>query len=306
MALYTVGNAWAAVSGSYTTLLLARILTSLNHGAFFGVGSVVAASLVPENRRASAVATMFSGLAIANIGGVPLATWLSAAVGWRLPFWGMAAIGLVTMLSLGLTLPRLDQQQAVSARSELSVFARPAVLSALLVTVLSSSALFTAFTYIAPILRDEANATPGIITAMLVLFGVSLTAGNWLGGRFADRSVDGTLTAALLVIAGALGSLCVTMHSIPLAALTMAVWGAATFASVSPLQVRVITAAAGAPSLASSINIGAFNLGNAIGAAAGGGVISLGWGYPAVCVCGALFALLGLFGLVASRPRSGA
>jgi DHA1 family inner membrane transport protein len=284
-------------------LLAARIITSLNHGAFFGVGSVVAASLVPENRRATAVATMFSGLAIANIGGVPLATWVGAVIGWRTAFWGMAALGVVTMASLSFALRGEKERQVRSMLAELTVFRRPAVLYALMITVLASSAFFTVFTYIAPILRDEANASPKQITGMLVLFGVALTVGNWLGGRFADRSVDGTLIVILAAITVALGTFAFTMHSLALASLSMAVWGAATFSGGTPLQIRVMTAAAEAPNLASSVNIGAFNLGNAIGAAAGGIVIALGLNYSIVCLSGALFSAAGLIVVLATPAR---
>lgn len=152
--IFTAGNLLAAISDGYGMLLAARILTSLNHGAFFGVGSIVAASLVPPQRRASAVAAMFMGLTIANVVGVPLATWAGEHLGWRASFWGIAGLGVATMAALRLTLPPLPAPAGGNALAELRVLGRSKVLGALALTVIGSSAMFTVFTYIAPILRE--------------------------------------------------------------------------------------------------------------------------------------------------------
>ena len=304
MALYTLGNLLSALSTGYTTLLLSRIVTSLNHGAFFGVGSVVAAGLVPPDRRAGAVATMFMGLTIANIGGVPLATWVGTAVGWRTAFGGMAAIGVAVMIALWLALPRDTPQPAGDMRAELRVLQRPAVLNALAVTALGSGAMFTVFTYIAAILRDATHVSTSFVTAMLVLYGVGLTLGNWLGGRYADRSLDRTLVVVLVALTALLALFAVTMRWPLPAAVSIFAWGVATFALVPPVQMRVMAAAHDAPSLASSINIGAFNLGNALGAALGGGVIALDLGYPAVSVAGAGLSAAALLLVLATRSST--
>lgn len=303
--IFTAGNLLAAVSHGYGLLLAARVLTSFNHGAFFGVGSIVAASLVPPERRAGAVAAMFMGLTIANVVGVPLATWAGEHLGWRAAFWGIAGLGVLTMAALRLTLPALPAPAGGDAMAELRVLGRGKVLGALTLTVVGSSAMFTVFTYISPILREATHASLGFITAMLVIYGVGLTVGNWLGGRFADRSVDrtlivtlGSLSAILILFALLMG------HAAPVAVLVF-LWGIASFALVPPLQVRVMTAAADAPNLASAVNIGAFNLGNAIGAALGGGVIASGLGYPAVALAGAATSLAGLVAVLLSM-RSGA
>tara|TARA_R110001606_G_scaffold261470_1_gene409847 strand:- start:275 stop:1174 length:900 start_codon:yes stop_codon:yes gene_type:complete len=186
-AIFTLGNLLAAVSDSYGMLLAARIITSLNHGAFFGVGSVVAASVVPPGRSAGAVASMFMGLTIANVVGVPLATWFGDQLGWRAAFWGIAALGVVAMAALRLTLPDRPAPASGNPLDELWVLTRGTVLAALGLTVLGSSAMFTVFTYIAPILHSETGASVEFITAMLVTYGVGLTVGNWLGGRFAGN-----------------------------------------------------------------------------------------------------------------------
>ena len=299
-AIFTIGNLLAAISSSYGMLLAARIVTSLNHGAFFGVGSVVAASLVAPERRAAAVAAMFMGLTIANVVGVPIATWAGEALGWRASFWGIAALGLVTIAALRLTLPALPASGGGDIRAELRVLTRRDVLAALGLTVLGSSAMFTVFTYIAPILREETGASIGFVTAMLVTYGIGLTVGNWLGGRYADRLVDLTLMITLAALALVLVAFALLMPFKAPTAILVFLWGVASFALVPPLQLRVMTAAEQAPNLASSMNIGAFNLGNAVGAALGGGVIATGLGYPAVALAGAATSALGFLAVYMS------
>jgi DHA1 family inner membrane transport protein len=292
--IFTIGNLLSALSTDYGMLLAARVITSLNHGAFFGVGSIVAAGLVAPNRQAGAVAAMFMGLTIANVVGVPLATWAGDVLGWRASFWGIAGIGVLVMAALRLTLPNLPAPSSGNVAAELRVLGRGPVLAALALTVIGSSAMFTVFTYIAPILREQTHASLGFVTAMLVTYGLGLTVGNWLGGKFADRSVDRTLIVTLASLAAILVAFAVAMpFAVPTSVLVF-LWGVASFALVPPLQVRVMAAAGDAPNLASSVNIGAFNLGNAIGAAVGGAVIAGGLGYPAVSIAGAIAAGLGL------------
>jgi DHA1 family inner membrane transport protein len=293
-AIFTVGNLLSAISTDYSMLLIARVITSLNHGAFFGVGSIVAAGLVAPNRQAGAVAAMFMGLTIANVVGVPLATWAGDALGWRASFWGIAGIGILVMAALRLTLPNLPAPTGGNIAAELRVLGRGPVLAALALTVIGSSAMFTVFTYIAPILREQTQASLGFVTAMLVTYGLGLTLGNWLGGKFADRSVDRTLIVTLASLSAILVAFAVAMPFAVPTSILVFLWGIASFALVPPLQVRVMAAAGDAPNLASAMNIGAFNLGNAIGAAVGGAVIAGGLGYPAVSLAGAVASGLGL------------
>lgn len=301
--IFTLGNLMAALSNSYDMMLLARLVTSFNHGAFFGVGSVVAASLVPPQRQAGAVATMFMGLTIANVVGVPLATWAGENVGWHTPFWAIAALGVLMMAALRFTLPPLPAEGDANPMAELRVLMRGKVLGALALTVVGSSAMFTVFTYISPILRDATHASLGFITAMLVTYGVGLTVGNWLGGKFADRSVDRTLIVTLAGLTAVLVAFAALMPHAGAVAVIVFLWGVASFALVPPLQVRVMSAAADAPHLASSVNIGAFNLGNALGAALGGGVIALGWGYPVIALAGAATSAIGLIAIVLTSRK---
>ncbi|NBB10179.1 MFS transporter [Pseudomonas sp. SLFW] len=306
MAIFTLGNLMSALATNYESLLIARVVTSLNHGAFFGIGSIVAASVVAPEKRAGAVAAMFMGLTIATIGGVPLASWFGEMLGWRTAFWGIAGLGFVAMISLWFALPNLPLPKSDGVMAEVRVLLRGSVLSALALTVIGSGAMFTVFTYIAPILQSETHASTGFITAMLVLFGVGLTLGNVWGGKAADRSVDRTLIVSLVVLIVVLLAFSVLMRWPLPTALAILVWGAASFALVPPLQMRVMEAAKDAPNLASAVNIGAFNFGNAIGAVLGGAVINAGLGYPAISLAGAMMAGLGLLMVLgfAWRARS--
>ncbi|WP_295475610.1 MFS transporter [uncultured Pseudomonas sp.] len=303
MAIFTLGNLMSALATDYQSLLIARVVTSLNHGAFFGVGSIVAASVVAPDKRAGAVAAMFMGLTLATIGGVPLATWLGEMLGWRTTFWGIAGLGLVAMTALWFALPNIPLGKSDGVLAEIRVLGRGPVLAALALTVVGSSAMFTVFTYIAPILHSETHADTPFITGMLVLFGIGLTLGNIWGGKAADRSVERTLVVSLAVLIAVLLAFTVLMRwSLP-AALAILLWGIASFALVPPLQMRVMQAAHDAPNLASAVNIGAFNLGNAIGAALGGAVINAGLGYPAISLAGAAMATLGLLMVWAFSAR---
>jgi DHA1 family inner membrane transport protein len=289
MVIFALGNLMSALATDYQSLLIARVVTSLNHGAFFGIGAIVAASVVPPEKRAGAVAAMFMGLTLATIGGVPLATWFGEMLGWRTAFWGIAGLGVVAIAALWYALPNVPLPESNGAMAEVRVLLRGPVLAALALTVVGSAAMFTVFTYIAPILRNETGAGTTYITAMLMLFGVGLTLGNVWGGKAADRSIDRTLIVSLVVLP---------------TALAIVVWGAASFALIPPLQMRVMEAAKDAPNLASAVNIGAFNFGNAIGAALGGAVINAGLGYPAISLAGAVMAGLGLVMVLGFARRS--
>lgn len=310
MAIFTLGNVMSALATGYYDLLIARVITSLNHGAFFGVGSIVAASVVAPDKRAGAVAAMFMGLTLATIGGVPLATWFGELLGWRTAFWGIGGLGLVTMVALWFALPNLPLPKSDGVLAEIKVLGRGSVLAALALTVVGSSAMFTVFTYIAPILSNQTHASTPFITAMLVLFGVGLTLGNMWGGKAADRSIDRTLIVSLSALILVLLAFAFLMRWPIPAAVSILIWGIASFAVVPPLQMRVMEAAKDAPNLASAVNIGAFNFGNAIGAAVGGAVINAGLGYPAISLAGAAMAGLGLLMVVSfawsSRTRMAA
>ncbi|MBO0347037.1 MFS transporter [Roseibium sp. CAU 1637] len=301
MGIFTLGNVMSALAPDYWTLLLSRVVTSMNHGAFFGLGAIVASSVVPAEKRASAVATMFMGLTLANIGGVPMATWIGQEFGWRQSFAGTALLGVVTIFALWAVLPRVAGGQRPDVRRELKVLVLPQVRLALLTTVLGASAMFTLYTYVTPLLVSQSGADDRFVTFALVLIGVGFTLGNWLGGRLADWSLKGATAIFFTALATISLAMPLALGSQTGAALALLAWGAAAFAIVPPVQIRVMKAAADAPGLASSVNIGAFNLGNAIGAAVGGALIKYGFDYSIIPVAGGLLAALGLCFLRSDR-----
>jgi DHA1 family inner membrane transport protein len=294
MSIFTIGNLLSALSPNYGTLLVARLITSFNHGAFIGLGSIVAASVVPKERRASAIAAMFMGLTIANIGGVPVATWIGQHIGWRLAFAGTAGLGVFAIAALWLALPEGNAGIAPNMRRELRVMTRPAVLIAIATSVTGSAAMFTLYTYIAPVLANLTGASKGFVIFILVLVGAGFTLGNGLGGRLADWSLISATRIILLALALIMVAMPLLLKSHVGAAIGLLLFGMASFAIVPPMQTRVMQAATEAPGLASSINAGAFNLGNALGAVLGGAVISHGLGYATVPIAGSLMAVASL------------
>ncbi|GLQ62689.1 MULTISPECIES: MFS transporter [Gluconobacter] len=297
MGLYVAGNLLSAVAGSYELLFASRVLTSLAHGAFFGLGAVEASAVVAPERRASAVATMFMGLTVANIIGVPAATWLGMNFGWHMAFGVTAILGVLTMIAVQLALPAREAGPVPDVASELKALLRANVLLALTTTAIGAGAMFVLYTYITPILQHITHASPLVITVALMLTGVGFSIGNAIGGRSADRSLDGSLLMFFPILGAVMLLFPWVAQTVPGALIATLVWGAATFALMPALQMRVMQAAHDAPALASSVNIGAFNLGNAIGAALGGVALSMGLGYPGVSVIGTALALVGV-GLV--------
>ena len=294
MAIFTLGNVLSAIAPDYWTLLGARLVTSLNHGAFFGLGSMVAASLVPKDKQAAAIATMFMGLTIANIGGVPAATWIGQQIGWRMAFGATAGLGVIAMLALLLALPRGAAAARPDVRAELAVITKPPVLLAMLTTVLGAGAMFTLLTYIVPMLETLTGASPVFVTLSLAFVGIGFTVGNGLGGRLASWSLDGSIKLFLTAIVVILVALPFMLTTQVGALIGLFLFGVATFGIVPPVQTKVMQSASAAPGLASSVNIGVFNLGNALGAAVGGAVIALDIGLPSVSFAGAVIAALGL------------
>jgi MFS transporter, DHA1 family, inner membrane transport protein len=294
MGIFIIGNILCAVAGNYTLLMIARVVTALCHGAFFGIGSVAAASLVPEQKKASAVAMMFMGLTLANVIGVPLGTALGQAMGWRSPFWVVAIIGVVAFAALYFLLPKDTAHEASDMKTELKALNKFQVWLALAMTAFVSASTFALFTYIAPILRDVTGVSPQGVTLTLFLLGLGLTIGNYLGGKLADWRLSTALIAVPVVIIGLQVLFYLTSLNLILAEITLFVWSGAAFAAVAVLQLNAIKAGDAAPNLISTLNIGAFNLGNAIGAATGGAVISAGLGFQAVTLSAAALALIAL------------
>lgn len=296
MAIFILGNAACALAPSYGLLMAARILTALAHGTFFGVGSVVATRLVAPEKRASAIALMFTGLTVATVLGVPFGTWLGQAYGWRATFWAVTAIGGAALAVMTLAIPRDGAPEGADDwRADLRAMARLPVLLGLLTTVLGYAGVFAVFTYIAPLLTRIAGFGEAAISPILLLFGGGLVVGNLLGGRLADRNLAPAVIGSLAVLAIVLIATGPALGNPWTAAIAVALLGAAAFATVPPLQMWVLGKVQGAgESLASSFNIAAFNLGNALGAFAGGAVIDHGPGLGWVTLTAALFPLAAL------------
>ena len=294
MGIFIFGNIFCAVAPSYGLLMVSRIVTAFCHGAFFGLGSVVAAQVVPAEKRAQAIALMFTGLTLANVLGVPFGTALGQALGWRATFWAVVGIGVAAAIALYAWLPRALPPPGVSLMQEARSLGRAQVLLAMLISVVASASLFSVFTYIAPILETVTRESPHQVTWALVVFGAGLTLGNLVGGRLGDWRLMPSVIAVFILLIGVLSAFTVTDRVAWLALPTLFVWGSLTFALVSPLQMRVMNEASGAPNLASTLNQGAFNLGNASGAFAGGIALTHGFAYGNIPWIGAALATAGL------------
>ncbi|GAB2442969.1 MFS transporter [Nocardia tengchongensis] len=305
MGLFVAGNLISALAPTFGVMLTGRIVASLAHGAFFGIGSVVAADLVAPDKKAGAIATMFTGLTVANIVGVPLGTFIGQAIGWRATFGIVAALGVAGLIGIAKLVPDLPRPESARLGREFAALGNVQVVLAMAMTVLGFGGVFAAITYIAPMMTQVTGFADGSVTWLLVLFGIGMFLGNLLGGRFADSKLMPMLYASLGGLAVVLALFTITAHDKTLAAVTILLVGALGFATVPPLQKRVLDQAHGAPTLASAVNIGAFNLGNALAAWLGGIVIGAGFGYTAPNWVGALLAAaaLGLAVLSAALER---
>ena len=296
MAVFTLGNAACAMAPGYGLLMAARVLTAFAHGSFFGVGAVVATQLVAADKRASAIAIMFTGLTVANVLGVPLGTWLGQAHGWRATFWAVAGVGVLALATLQWLVPR-DQAapEAMDWRADLVAMSRRSVLLGLATTVLGFGGVFAVFTYIAPLLTQVTGLPKGAVPPILLVFGGGLVAGNLIGGKLADRRLEATVLGSLVALAVVLLAMGAALHHPVAAVVGVGLLGVAAFATVAPLQAWVLSKADGAgATLASSFNIAAFNLGNALGAWVGGAVIAHGPGLSAVTWTAATLPLAAL------------
>ena len=308
MALFIGGNVLCALAPSYGLLMGARIVTAFCHAAFFGIGSVVAADLVPRQKRAQAIALMFAGLTIANVLGVPAGTAFGQWLGWRATFWAVAGIGIAALCALILLVPGRLPMAHGGILKEFRVLGNGQVMLAMLISVLCSASLFCVFTYISPLLSEVTGLSAPAITGALLLFGVGLTAGNMLGGRLADWKLMPSLIGTILVLLVVLLAFVPGARApVPALALLL-IWGVLAFALVPLLQLRVVDTAASAPNLASTLNQGAFNLGNAMGAWIGAVAITHGIAYghlPFVSVGLSLLALLAsLLSAALDRPAA--
>ncbi|SDS82469.1 MFS transporter [Microlunatus soli] len=294
MGIFVIGNIVSALAPAFGVLVVGRLIASFTHGAFFGIGAVVAAEMVAKEKRAAAIAFMFTGLTVANVVGVPLGTFVGVHAGWRATFGIVAGLGLVGLLGVATLVPRLPRPEGVRLRQEIRALGNVQVILAMLMTVLGFGGVFAAITYLAPMMTTVAGFAPSSVSWLLIALGAGMVIGNLIGGRFADRALMPMLYVTLGALTLTLAVFTVTAHSQVLAAATVLVIGALGFATVPPLQKRVLDQAKLAPTLASAINIGAFNLGNALAAWLAGRTIAAGWGYTSANVVGAAMAAAGL------------
>ena len=289
MGIFIIGNAACALAPTYGLLMAARVLTALTHGTYFGVGSVFAANLVGKDRQASAIAIMFSGLTLANILGVPAGTWLGQQFGWRMTFWAVTTVGFLAFAILVLFVPSDRSPPAQTGwRADLKAVSRAPVL-------LGFAGVFALFAYIAPLLTEVSGFANGAMSPILLVFGGGLVLGNLLGGKLADIRLKTALIGSMAALGLVLAVMTIGLQNQIAAVALTGFLGAAGFTTVPPLQSWVLSKAVSAgESLASSLNIAAFNLGNALGAWAGGMVISQGPGLQAVPLAAAAFPALAI------------
>lgn len=280
LALFILGNAFAAFAPGYGSLIVARFITGLAHGVFFAIASTIATNLVAREKEGSAIAMVFMGLTVALVTGVPLGTWIGQSFGWQSTFLGVVALGLIGLIASAVLVPSdLKQSIPPSLKAQAQVLTSPRLLLVYLITAIGYGGNFIAFTFLAPMLTDVTGLSVGAVSLVILIYGVSVAAGNILGGRLADRM--GPVPALTLIFGGLAIMLAALGMALahPLAAIAVvALWGGFAFANVPPLQAYVVQIARevspDAVDVASGLNIGAFNLGIALGAWAGGLVVT--------------------------------
>ncbi|AFC33999.1 major facilitator superfamily protein [Paenibacillus mucilaginosus 3016] len=274
MLLFILGNGISVVAPNYAVLMIARMITALTHGTFFGVGAVIASSLVRPDKRAGAVSIMMAGLTIANIIGVPLGTFIGQHLGWRASFAAIAIMGIAALIGILMFIPQLRQDKPASIMQQLTALGSPKLLLFLLIGALGNAGLFAIFTYIAPLLIQVTGFMEHSVTWILILFGFGVTFGNMVGGKLADWKLMPSILGIYCAVCVILALFTWTVHSPVAAVITIFLWGAGSFAVMPGLQVRIMGLAQAAPALASTSSHSAGNLGNAAGAFIGGWVIT--------------------------------
>ena len=295
MGLFTVGNILCAIAPTYETLMAARMFTALVHASFFGLGSVMAAQLVPPERQAQALAAVFMGATLANVLGVPAGAWIGQEFGWRATSIACAAFGLMAAAAVLVVVPSVQLDKPKDVMSEFKTLARPEVLKALITTLIGFGGIFTALTYIAPIMTEITGFSEGAVPGMMLLFGLGMTLGNPIGGKLTDKSLALGLRASMVTLVVVLLAIGFFAEVKPIMFVLVFVFGVAMFMTIPPLQVQAMTAAADAPVMAAAFNIASFNLANALAAMFGGVVIEAqGFGLGALPFVAAGIAALGL------------
>jgi MFS transporter, DHA1 family, inner membrane transport protein len=306
LVIFIAGSALSALAQDYWVLMIGRIVSAMAVGAFYGVGSVVAASLGEPQRQASAIALMFAGATAATVFGVPLGTLLGQEFGWRLTYWVVTAIGVLGLFGVTALVPAAIHRAAPDLRKEFGMLKRPQVWLALAMTACSFGAIAATFTYIAPFLQEVGGFSERGVTGVLFVIGVGLFVGNYLGGRAADKNLLGTLITLFAAFAIVLVAFGFTARSPITAVVTAFLFGTAGYALVPGAQLRVVSVAKDAPTLASALNISAFNVGVTIGAALGAAAIGAKLGVVSITWISAAIASIGLLLAIVSHPTPAA
>ncbi|MXQ52266.1 MFS transporter [Shimazuella alba] len=299
---FVFGNLLCAWAPNYIFLMIARVVVSFMHGTFFGESYVVAARLAPPEKQTSALALVSSGLTLSTVLGAPLGTYLGLTFDWRMPFYVIAGIGLVSFIAIAYFVPNMTQQKVASLRKQASVLRRPSVVMALCMTVFGIAGVFTVLTYITPMLEQLTRVSSHDVSAILLVYGMGTLIGNFAGAKFADKRLMPTLLVVLTLLAVVLASLTFSIYHPIAAIITIFFWGVAAFASIPPLQMRILEKSSDAPQFASGLNVAAFNLGNALGAFLGGLVMkdpalnlsSLPWIAAFVTLIGVIFTIISM------------
>ncbi|RAT94934.1 MFS transporter [Brevibacillus sp. Leaf182] len=278
MIVFVVGNSAAALSSSFTLLIIARFFTAFSHGVFFSIGSTIAADLVPENKRASAIATMFTGLTVATVTGVPLGTFIGQMFGWRATFWGVAILGVIALISTAILVPsNLKKAKPASIKDQVKIITNVPLLLVFAITALGYGGTFVTFTFLGPILEEITGYQASAVSLILLVYGIAVAIGNTVGGKAADKSPIKALRWMFIIQAIILILLTFTAPLKWVGTLTIMLMGLLAFMNVPGLQVYVVQLAEkyvpSAVDVASAINIAAFNLGIAIGAFVGGIIV---------------------------------
>jgi MFS transporter, DHA1 family, inner membrane transport protein len=304
-AIFVVGHIFAALAPDYGWLMGARVLAAVSHASFLGIAAIVAAGSVPPERSSRAVSFVWLGFSAASLVGVPSATAIGHAFGWRAAFWMLAAVGLVAGAALQRWMPASPRSEASNLRQEVVALRRPQVLLAMAMSLLVCASTFAVFTYVAPLLLEDTGISAGALPLMLLLFGVGGAAGMVIGGRLGDwKPLE---SVAVLSLAYAVFYLVLTavVGSVVLMGAAMILWGFLFLAPCVPLQTRVVRKAIDGPNLASTLNQSAFNVGNALGPTLGAAALALGFGYCTLLWIGAVLALLCAATALFSRALEG-
>jgi DHA1 family inner membrane transport protein len=300
MLVFLVGNAASALAPGFTSLTLARFFSGLPHGAYFGVASLVAADLVTTERRGRAVSRVMLGLAVANVAGVPAATWLGQHAGWRSAYWLVTVLAALTAALVLWLVPHIAANREATGRNELSAFRNPQVLLTLLAGAIGFGGMFAVYTYIAPTVTDVAGLGEGLVPLYLLSLGLGMVIGTPLGGRLADWSIFRSLLISATAMVLILVAFTVTSQWFVAGLLTVFLLTVSGSVLVTNLQMRLMQVAGNAQTIGAAMNHASLNVANALGAWLGGVVVAAGFGYTSTAWVGAGLALAGLVVLLVS------